>query len=141
MAKIKDKGLREAIKRFEKEIRSLKEEINKKEGMTNSLQKMVAELKKYESYSKYEDLYYEIKVEYEKEKEKLVKLHNTHNETATKCKKLEEELKGWNEWYNYNKKSFDQLFSIASPRSAKKKPEGSEATLHKKKIKNRNKKI
>ena len=86
MAKIKDKGLREAIKRFEKEIRSLKEEINRKEGMANSLQKIVAELKKYESYSKYEDLYYETTVEYEKEKERLVKLHNIHNETTTNVK-------------------------------------------------------
>ncbi len=122
MAKIKDKGLREAIKRFEKEIRSLKEEIKRKEGMANSLQKIVAELKKYKSYSKFEDLYYETTVEYEKEKERLVKLHNIHNETITKHKKLEEELKGWKEWYSQNKKSFDQLFSVASPRSLKKAP-------------------
>ena len=135
MAKIKDKGLREAIKRFEKEIRSLKEEISKKEGMANSLQKIVAELKKYEAYSKYEDLYYETTVEYEKEKERLVKLHNIYNETTTKCKKLEEEVKGWKEWYNYNKKSFDQLFSIASPRSVKKAPTEPVTSKKRKKIK------
>jgi alpha-L-arabinofuranosidase len=135
MAKIKDKGLREAIKRFEKEIRSLKDEVNKKEGMIDSLQKIVAELKKYQSYSKFEDLYYETTVEYEKEKDKLVKLHNTHNETTTKCKRLEDELKGWKEWYNYNKKSFDQLFSIASPRSLKKAPTEPVISKKRKKIK------
>jgi alpha-L-arabinofuranosidase len=120
MAKIKDRGLREAIKRFDKEIHSLKDEIHSKEGMIDSLQKIADELKKYESYSKFEDMYYQTTVEYEKEKERLVKLHDTHNETIAKCKRLEEDLKGWNEWYNHNKKSFDQLFSIASPRGVKK---------------------
>jgi hypothetical protein len=49
--------------------------------------------------------------EYEKEKERLTKLYHLYEETDTECKKLSEENKSWQDWYNSNKEIFNRLFS------------------------------
>jgi predicted Holliday junction resolvase-like endonuclease len=132
---MKDKTLQAILYKLEKEIQSLKNEISTKNETLNLTQNMIEKLKEYRSYAEYKEKYNEISKQYEIEKERLLKLHHIFKEREDECAKLREEVNGWKEWYNYNKKSFDQLFAIASPRSLKKAPAEPVTSKKRKKIK------
>ena len=71
----------------------------------------ISELRNMENYSEYKEKYETMTVEYEKEKERLTKLYHLYEETDSECKKLSEENKSWQNWYNSNKEIFNKLFA------------------------------
>lgn len=101
---------------LEEEVYSLKGEINKKDDIINSLQGEISKTKEYEKYAEYKDKFNDLSTQYEKEKERLTKLYHLYEETETECKRLREETKGWQNWFDSNKAIFDKLFS-STPRA------------------------
>jgi len=100
---------------LEEEVYSLKGEINKKDDTINSLQEEIGKAKEYEKYAEYKDKFNDISTQYEKEKERLTKLYHLYEENETECKRLREETKGWQNWFDSNKAIFDKLFSSTPP--------------------------
>jgi len=100
---------------LEEEVYSLKGEINKKDDIINSLQGEISKTKEYEKYAEYKDKFNDLSTQYEKEKERLTKLYHLYEETETECKRLREETKGWQNWFDSNKAIFDKLFSSTPP--------------------------
>jgi len=104
---------------LEKEIHSLKNELDTKDDTVNSLQKQVDELEGYKEYAGYKDKLDDVSVQYEKEKERLTKLYHLYEETEAECKTLKEEVKNWENWFDSNREIFDRLFSMSPPGAAK----------------------
>ena len=100
---------------LETEIHDLKEENTKKEEELKQLNEKISELTEQAKYAEYKEKYEEVNAEYEKEKERLTKLYHLYEETDAECKRLKEENKKWQEWYNSNKEIFSKLFSTAPP--------------------------
>lgn len=100
---------------LEKEVHSLKNELDVKDGTINSLQKQVDELEGYKEYEEYKEKLDETSKQYEKEKERLTKLYHLYEETEAECKNLRNEVKNWESWFNSNKEIFDRLFSMSPP--------------------------
>lgn len=101
--------------RLDEEIRNFKDDVNNKDETISSLQKQVDELKEYEQYTEFKDKYNEVSENYEKEKERLTKLYHLYEESEAECKKLKQESKNWQEWFDSNKDIFERLFSAAPP--------------------------
>jgi len=100
---------------LETEIQELKEENAKKEEELKQLNEKIGELTEQAQYAEYKEKYEEVNAEYEKEKERLTKLYHLYEETDAECKRLKEENKKWQEWYNSNREIFSKLFSTAPP--------------------------
>lgn len=98
---------------LERDIHTLREENTNKENMINELNDQVNKLREMENYAEYKNKYEGTVVEYEKEKERLTKLYQLYEETDSECKRLSEETKNWQNWYDSNKDIFNKLFSTA----------------------------
>ena len=103
---------------LEQEIHTLKEENKHKETEIEKLNTELGQMKEMENYEEYKDKYEEINAEYEKEKERLTKLYQLYEETDTECKRLKEENKNWESWYNNKMDMFNKLFTNAPPVTA-----------------------
>jgi len=127
--------LYEVVKWLENEIRTLNNEIATRNQTIRTLQNLVNGLKSYEEDSDLKEKYDELSKLYEKEKERLIKLHNHYT-------KKERELQGWEDWFSANKEIFSKLFSVG-PEIGKNAPfkPPSEPIKKKKKIKKRSKKL
>lgn len=100
---------------LENEVQTWKEDCAKKEDTIKELNEQLNQLKEMENYSEYKTKYEEVNAEYEKEKERLTKLYHLYEETDAERKRLEEENKNWQNWYDQNKEIFNKLFSTAPP--------------------------
>lgn len=140
---MKDKALREVIEWLDNEINTLNKEISARQQTINQLTKLTDEIRQLETYADYKDRYDNLSTEYEKEKERLIKLHNYYKKTETESEELRKKLKVWADWFNSNKEIFDRLFSAAPPAGATGQNNDTlpqENSTKKKKLKFKNKK-
>ena len=100
---------------LEREVHNLKEENANQEDVINNLNNQISELSEMENYAEYKEKYETMSAEYEKEKERLTKLYQLYEETDSECKKLREENKSWQNWYDSNREIFTKLFSSSPP--------------------------
>ena len=103
---------------LEQEIHTLKEQNSSKDTEIERLNTELTQAKEMESYAEYKDKYEELNAEYEKEKERLTKLYQLYEETDSECKRLKEENKHWENWYNNKMDMFNKLFTNAPPATA-----------------------
>jgi len=96
---------------LEHKLHTLKEENADKQNIINDMNSQISELRNMENYSEYKEKYETMTVEYEKEKERLTKLYHLYEETDSEHKRLSEENKSWQNWYNSNKEIFNKLFA------------------------------
>lgn len=114
---MKDNVLNDVLDWLEEEVHSLKEEINVRTETVNSLEKITSGLKEYDNFSEYKEKYEDISEEYEKEKNRLIKLHDHYRSIEGECNNLKKEVKGWQDWFNSNKDIYERLFSAAPPKN------------------------
>jgi len=107
--------------KLEQEKNQLQDDLKSNEDTINHLQNQVNELKESEKYSEFKTKYEDISKQYEKERERLTKLYHLYEETEAECKKLKEQNKNWNDWFESNKTIFDKLFASGPPTSPVKK--------------------
>ena len=112
---MKTKVLEEVLKWFNQEIKILKKEIDTRNETVNTLQSLVDELTEYEKHSDYKEKFQELSLEYEKEKERLIKLHSHYRNIETEYDNLQKKVRGWEDWFYSNKDIFDRLLSSAPP--------------------------
>ena len=91
--------------KLEREIHDLKEEKTNKENIINEMNSKI------EEFSSSKEDSSEFKEKYEKERERLVKLNQIYEETDSECKRLRQENKDWQNWYNSNREIYDKIFS------------------------------
>ena len=90
--------------KLECEIHDLKEENTNKENIINEMNSKI------EDFSSKEDSS-EFKEKYEKERERFTKLNQIYEETDSECKRLRQENKDWQNWYDSNKENYNKIFS------------------------------
>ena len=100
---------------LEGEIHALKEDLDNKENTISALNNQVGELQNRENYSEYKEKYESMTAEYDKEKERLTKLYQLYEETDSECKRLTQENRDWQNWYDSNREVFNKLFSQSPP--------------------------
>lgn len=110
---MKSKVLDEVLNWFNNEIDIIQKEIDSRNETVNTLQRLVDELTEFDKHSDHKGGFQELSLEYEKEKERLVKLHNHYKMIENECSTLKDEIRGWQEWFSSNKDIFDKLFSKA----------------------------
>ena len=98
---------------LEGEMDSFKADISAKEETINLLNAKIDELKKFEESAEFETKFEEISVEFEKEKDRLAKLFRLYEETEAENRKLKEDVKEWQNWFDSNEEVFTKLFSSA----------------------------
>lgn len=98
---------------LEETANGLKGEINARDEQIKSLENQVEELKQFEQFAEFKAKFEEVSEEFEKEKERLTKLFRLYEETETENKKLKDDLKGWQDWFDSNEGIFTKLFSSA----------------------------
>jgi hypothetical protein len=103
-----NKTLQDVLKWLELEIKSLENEINTRNQKIEKLDKLIIGLKKFSSSEEYKELY-------EKEKDRLVKLHSYYTQIEADRQDLKTKVEGWEKWFSLNRQSFDKLFSSAPP--------------------------
>jgi chromosome segregation ATPase len=103
-----NKTIQEALKLLELEIKSLEKEIKNKNNKITKLKNFIKDLKKYNSSEKYKELY-------EKEKERLIKLHTYYTQIQKDRQKLKTKVENWEKWFSLNKQILNKLFSNAPP--------------------------
>jgi len=112
---MKKKVLDDVLKWFNNDIEILNKEIDSRNETINTLQRLVDELKEYKKHSNYKEKFQELSLEYEKEKERLVKLHSHYRNIETEYDNLQKKVRGWEDWFYSNKDIFDRLLSSAPP--------------------------
>ncbi len=112
---MKEKALQEVLEWLNHEIKSIKKEIDTRSETIDTLQRLSDELIDYDKQSDYKDKYENLALEHEKEKERLIKLHNHYRSIETDYQNLQKKIKGWENWFYSNKDIFDRLFSSAPP--------------------------
>ena len=105
----------EVVDWLEDEINSLKKEIDNRSQTIDKLENLISGLREFESFEEYKNKYDVISDEFEKEKERLVKLHNHYRQMEGEYGKLRQRLDNWEDWYSENKEIFIKLFSNAPP--------------------------
>lgn len=100
--------LQDVLKWLELEIKSIKNEINTRNQKISKLNNLIKDLKKFTNFDEYKELY-------EKEKDRLVKLHSYYIQIEADRSDLKTKLEGWEKWFSLNKETFDKLFSSAPP--------------------------
>lgn len=96
---------------METDMNRMRGELQTKEDVINGLEKQVEELRKFEQLAEFKTKFEEVSCEYEKEKERLTKLFRLYEETESENKQLQEELRGWQNWFNSNEELFSKLFT------------------------------
>ena len=140
---MKNNVLNDVLHWLEEEIHSLQDEIHVRTETLNSLQKLTTDLKEYHDTTNYKEKYEEILEEYEKEKQRLIKLHNHYRQIEEEHNKIKSELKGWQDWFYSNRDIYDKLFSAAPTgilRAPPEEPPAVKKKTTKKKVKKKKKK-
>jgi chromosome segregation ATPase len=96
---------------METDMNRLRGEIKTKDDVIKGLENQVEELRKFEQFAEFKTKFEEVSCEYEKEKERLTKLFRLYEETDSENKQLQEELRGWQSWFNSNEELFTKLFT------------------------------
>lgn len=109
---MKNKALNEVFEWLEQEIKTLKGEIESRNETVCTLEALSEGLKELQN-SDYKEKYENLISDLEKEKERLVKLHNHYKIMENENSSLKAEIKGWHEWFSANKDIFDKLFTNA----------------------------
>jgi hypothetical protein len=109
---MKNKALNDVLEWLDHEIKTLKDEIEKRYETVNTLDALSKEIRKSHD-SEYKEKYENLISDLEKEKERLVKLHNHYKIMENENSTLKTEIRGWHEWFSANKDIFDKLFSNA----------------------------
>jgi len=141
---MKRKTSREFSKMLEKEIKSLTVEIKTKENKLHNLQHMVEDIRKFKSYKNTVAKYDAISEKYEKEKERLVKLHQLYKHMEVEHNTLKNEVQEWRNWFNAHSDLLEKLFSSAPQKTIEKSASASTTKsskrTKKKKVKRQRKK-
>jgi len=138
---MKNKALEDVLDWLNHEINTINKEINTRNETVESLQTLVDDLKEFDKNEDYKIKYENLLSENEKEKERLVKLHNHYKNIEIEYNNLLNKVKGWEGWFYSNKDIFDRLFSSAPPVALSESEENlTRPTSKSKKIKKKNKK-
>ena len=132
---MKNKANKEIIKVLEKEINTLVKEIESKEFRLKMLQKLIDEFKNYESLETNNKKYEELNGKYEREKERLVKLHFLYKKIESDNIELKEELNNWQQWFKDHSDLLNKLFTNAPVGNIQKNQEKSKSNKQNKKSK------
>ena len=97
------------------EIHSLKDEINVRTETLDSLEKLTYELENFEDQSDYKSKFEQLSIDFDREKERLLKLHNHYRKVEGECEILRSKIKNWHDWFDSNKDIYEKLFSAAPP--------------------------
>ena len=100
----------ERNRKLHEEIENLRNTLNEKEREITQLKQMVDELSKYREFEDYKTKYEKLNIEFNKERERLVKLYKLYEDLERENNKLREELNGWRQWYESNAELLDRLF-------------------------------
>ncbi|MCD6541896.1 MAG: hypothetical protein J7K38_01045 [Thermoplasmata archaeon] len=100
----------EKNRKLQEEIDNLRNTLNEKEKEITQLKQMVDELSKYREFEDYKTKYEKLNIEFNKERERLVKLYKLYEDLERENNKLREELNGWRQWYESNAELLDRLF-------------------------------
>ena len=100
----------EKNRKLQEEIDNLRNTLNEKEKEITQLKQMVDELSKYREFEDYKTKYEKLSMEFNKERERLVKLYKLYEDLERENNKLREELNGWRQWYESNAELLDRLF-------------------------------
>jgi len=114
---------KEFIEVLEKEIKALSSDINEKEERLQRLQVMVDELKKYGSYEELYDQYTTLSEKYEKEKERLVKLHYLFKKKESEYNELNSKVDEWLATFDEQSDMLKKMFSTTPAPIQKSKPD------------------
>jgi chromosome segregation ATPase len=102
----------ESIKaQLEGNVEKMHGEFAAKDDQIRSLEKQVEELKGFEQFAEFKNRFEEVSAEYEKEKERLMKLFQLYEETEAENKTLTEDLREWESWFDANQELFTKLFA------------------------------
>lgn len=101
---------KEKNRKLQEEIDNLRSTLKEKEEEIAQLKQMVDELSKYRELEDYKTKYEKLNVEFNKERERLVKLYKLYEELERENSKLKDELDGWRQWYKSNAELLDRLF-------------------------------
>ena len=112
---MKEKVIQDLVNILEGEITVLHKEIDTRTKKVNTFENLISELKDFEDLSEYKEKYEEIICELDKEKERLIKLHNHYRKMEDECQDLRVKVKGWQHWFTENKDIFNRLFSNVPP--------------------------
>ena len=112
---MKEKVLQDLVSVLEEEITNLNKEIDVRSQKVKTYENLISELNGFEDYSEYKDKYEELICELDKEKERLMKLHNHYKKMENECHDLRGKIKGWQHWFTENKDIFNRLFSNVPP--------------------------
>ena len=121
-----NKPMQEVLNWLDLEVKSLKNEIDSRNQTIEKLEKLILGLKEYNSLEEYKEKYENMLNEYEKEKDRLVKLHSHYRQIEADRQELKTKVDGWENWFSSNRQIFDKLFSSAPPAeffTPEKKPE------------------
>ncbi|KAA0006666.1 MAG: hypothetical protein FE037_02745 [Thermoplasmata archaeon] len=100
----------ERNRKLHEEIENLRNTLNEKEREITQLKQMVDELSKYREFEDYKTKYEKLNIEFNKERERLLKLYKLYEDLERENNKLREELNGWRQWYESNAELLDRLF-------------------------------
>jgi len=112
---MKERVIQGLVNILEEEISELNKEIDTRTKKLNTFENLISELKDFEDLSEYKEKYEEIICELDKEKERLIKLHNHYRKMEDECQDLRFKVKGWQHWFTENKDIFNRLFSNVPP--------------------------
>ena len=96
---------------LEGNIEKMRGEFTAKDNQVRALQKQVEELKGFEQFAGFKTKFEEVSSEFEKEKERLIKLFQLYEETEAENKTLKEDLHEWQSWFATNEELFTKLFT------------------------------
>jgi predicted nucleic acid-binding Zn-ribbon protein len=112
---MKEKIFQDLVALLEGEITTLNKEINSRSKKVKTFENLITELNSFEDFSEYKDKYEDLIGELDKEKERLMKLHNHYKKMEDECQDLRSKVKGWQLWFTENKDIFNRLFSNTPP--------------------------
>ena len=96
---------------LEGNIEKMRGEFSAKDNQVRSLENQVEELKGFEQFAGFKTKFEEVSSEFEKEKERLIKLFQLYEETEAENKTLKEDLHEWQSWFAANEELFTKLFT------------------------------
>lgn len=106
-----DDIVQDIINWINEETKNIKQEIENRTHKVDKLENIANQLKSFNLNNGYKEKYEEVNDLYEKEKDRLVKLHNHYKKLEENCDQLKTEIDGWRRWFQSNKDIFDRLFS------------------------------
>jgi len=105
---LKSENLRAQL---EGNLEKMRGEFTMKDNQVRTLEKQVEELKGFEQFAGFKTKFEEVSTEFEKEKERLIKLFQLYEETEAENKTLKEDLREWQSWFAANEDLFNKLFT------------------------------